>query len=124
MKSIRPLEFVCLFHIERMTTQGNVFAFFAVDSYSQYLFNTGYEQQLNDEAIKKQIINLTEHKDFKPVAQKQKSFTIVLPDYESILPELNTLLTPLGGKAIVNKEYSDKITKPVIRELEKVFSNR
>jgi hypothetical protein len=124
MKSIKPLEYVCLFQLESLTAEGNVFSFFAVDAFSQYLFSTGIEKQMTDDTIIKHIKLLTENQDFKPVAQKQKTFTIVLPDYENILPELNTFLSPLGGKAIVNKEYSTKITKPVIKDLTQVINKR
>ena len=56
--------------------------------------------------------------DFKQSLARQKSFTIVLSDYEHILPELNEIVQPLGGKVLINKEFFTKVTKPVIKALE------
>ena len=44
----RPLEYVCLFPADMPTLEGDVFMFFAIDAFSQFVFNTGVEKQLND----------------------------------------------------------------------------
>jgi hypothetical protein len=101
-----------------MTIEGKAFVFLAVDSFSEFVFSIGVASTLNDTTIIKHLKLLTENMDFKNGLLRQKSFTIVLSDYEHILPELNEMVKPLGGKVVINKEYFTKVTKPVIKALE------
>lgn len=118
LKATRPLEYVCLFQMDFPTKQdGDVFVFFAVDAFSQLVFNTGIEKNRNNANVIKHTRLLLEDEKFKKGLTKHKSFTLVFHKFEDILPELNSLIEPVGGKAIIDDAYVTQIMTPVMHSL-------
>lgn len=117
-KATRPLEYVCLFQMDFPTKDdGDVFVFFAVDAFSQLVFNTGIEKNRNNPNVIKHTGLLLKDKKFKEGLARNKSFTLVFHKFEDILPELNSLVETVGGKAIIDDAYVTQIMTPVMHSL-------
>ena len=56
MKATRPLEFVSVFQVEMPTDEGNAYVYCALDSHSEFLFQTGIERNRNYETLLKHVI--------------------------------------------------------------------
>jgi hypothetical protein len=117
-KATRPLEYVCLFQMDFPTKlDGDVFAFLAVDAYSQKLFNTGMEKDRSNATIIKHTKLLLQDQHFKNGLARNKSFTLVFHKFEDILTELNTIVKPYNGNCIISDAYVTEIFKPVMINL-------
>ena len=77
MKATRPLEYISVFQVEMPTTEGNAYVYCALDSFSEFLFQTGIERNRNNETVIKHINLLIEHPDFKNALERHKSFKLV-----------------------------------------------
>lgn len=116
IKATRPLEYVCLFQMDFPTKQdGDVFVFFAVDAFSQLVFNTGIEKNRSNANVIKHTRLLLEDEKFKKGLTKHKSFTLVFHKFDTILPELDAIVKPLNGKVIISDAYVTKIFTPVMK---------
>jgi len=117
MKATRPLEFVSVFQVEMPTDEGNAYVYCALDSHSEFLFQTGIERNRNYETIIKHVNLLMEHPKFKEALERHKSFKLVFHKFTEITPKINAIIEPLGGKMIVNDAFVAKEFAPVIKHL-------
>lgn len=99
----RPLEYVCLFPADIPTQEGDAFMFLAIDTFSEFVFNTGVENQLNDELILKHIELLIEDPNF--IKQRDNGFTLVLHKFEHLIFAINAIIKPFNGKVIINDTF-------------------
>ena len=117
MKATRPLEFVSVFQVEMPVADGDAYVYCALDSYSEFLFQTGIERNRNPETIIKHINLLIAHPDFKNALERHKSFKLVLHKFAELTPKINAIIEPLGGTMIVNDAFVAKEFVPVIKHL-------
>jgi hypothetical protein len=119
MKATRPLEYVCFFPVGVPTQQGEMYIFMSVDSFSQFLFQTGIEPILNDATILKHISLLMQHKDFKK--HSDKGFTLVFHKYADYQNHLNSIIQP-NGKFIIDDAFVSKEFTSVMEDFFKKLS--
>ena len=117
MKATRTKEFICFLPVSIHTAlDGDVYSFFALDTFSKFLFHMGTERELSKEAILRQIGLLLDNKDFRK--HRIKNFTLVFGSLEEWRQEIEELIAPYG-KMLVNIEYVDKNFEPVLEDLSK-----
>ena len=114
-KATRPLEYICLFPTDMPTQQGDVFVFFALDVFSDFAFNTGTENQLNDSLILKHIKLLVNEPNF--IKHRNQGFTLVLHKFEHLVTDINSIIKPLNGKVIINDPFVAKTFEPFFKVL-------
>ena len=118
----RQLEYVALFTVELSTKEGPAYTYFAVDAYSEFAFHLGVENNDNPENILKYSFLLTENSEF--TKHMHKGFTLVLEKYEEMTERINTIINPVKGKLIVNKEYNQYLALPVLKSLRNFITER
>jgi hypothetical protein len=104
------------------TEDGDVFAFFFVDAYNQFLFNTGMERDCKPDTVLKHINLLTQHKEF--LRHKGKPFTLVLHKFWELEEPINAIITPLNGKVVFNDTVVAQVVMPVLKVLYKNMAGR
>ena len=118
----RPLEYVCLFPADMPTLEGDAFMFFALDTFSQFVFNTGVEIQLNDELILKHIELLVKDPDF--IKHRDNGFTLVLHKFKHLVFAINAIIKPFNGKVIINDQFVAETFEPFLKSMYQNMANR
>lgn len=111
----RSLEYVCLFPVDFPTQEGDAFIFAAIDVFSEYAFNTGVENQLNDELILKHIELLVNDPEF--IKHRDNGFTLVLHKFEHLVFAINAIIKPFNGKVIINDPFVAQTFKPFLKNI-------
>ncbi len=115
-KATRPLEYICLYPIEIPTEQdGDAYAFFAVDGYSNFAFMTGVEKDASEKSVLKHIDLLVKHENF--TSKLEQPFTLVLHKYEHLRTSVSSIISPLGGSMLVDDAYVTKVVTPVMKNM-------
>lgn len=121
----KVLQYVCFYPIEIPTQQGDAYFYCFVDAFSQFAFSPQVETEFSDELLLRHVKWLcSENKDFTKALHSQGNFTLVFHKYEQLLPQLNGLLRPLGGNAIVDPALVDKVMIPFMEQFFERMINR
>jgi hypothetical protein len=118
MKATRPLEVIYFAPVPFQTQKGTVFAFFAVDEYSEYAFNLGLVSVLDDQSICNHLKSLLNHPDFKTAGNP---FTIVSAVGQRIEKEIKRLLAP-NGSLIIDEKRAITQMVPVVNSFMEFMS--
>lgn len=119
----RPLEYVCLFPADiSFQKDQELFAFFAVDVFSEFAFNTGMENQLNDSLVLKHIQLLINDPNF--IKHRKNGFTLVLHKFQHLTADINTIIKPLNGNLIFNDPFVSKVFEPFLKLFYQNMSKR
>jgi len=120
-KVSRPGEYVAFFNMQMTTMEGPAYGYLACDAFSEFVFNTGVEQDESPKSVLKHIYLLTEDPDF--VQTRNKGFTLVLNRYEELTDEINKIITPVKGKLLFDKKFHNKIASPVLKSFSQMIDN-
>ena len=122
LTATRPLEYVCLFPADIPTQEGDAYLFFAIDTFSEFVFNTGVENQLNDSLILKHIELLINDPEF--IKHRSNGFTLVLHKFEHLIFAINAIIEPFNGKVIINDPFVAQIFEPFLKSMYQNMANR
>jgi hypothetical protein len=114
-KAKRQLEYVAVFKVQFKIKEGPVYAFFAVDAYSEFAFNLGVEPEDTPEALLKNIYFLMENPDF--VKHMHKGFTLVFTEFEDLQERIQNIIAPVKGKLIYDRAFNRHIAYEFLRSL-------
>lgn len=115
MNPTRQLEYVCFFPASIPTVEEDTYVFVAIDSFSKFTFNTGFENTDSPENVLKHIYLLTEHPDF--IIHMNNGFTLVLHKYKELEQRINSIINPMKGKVVFDPEYVNKMMMPVLKDM-------
>jgi hypothetical protein len=111
----RPLEFVALLNVELRTQTGPAHMYVAYDPYLDKLFNLNVEAENTAQTLLKSVYFLAEDPLF--IAHNTHGFTLILENFEELLPNINTILKPIRGKCLCDKKFHNYLTNPVLESL-------
>jgi hypothetical protein len=72
----------------------------------------GVEPDESPATIIKAIYLLTEDKDF--IRYRDKGFTLVFDRWEELSERLETVVRPVNGKLLFNKQFHKKLAEPLV----------
>jgi hypothetical protein len=108
----RPGQLTYLAAIPMPTSEGQVFLYMAIDHYSEFVMDLGFEEVLNEEMLIQKIKQLLQDPNFKK--HTQKMFTIMLPVGEEIEQEINQLIKPKGN-IIFDEKATLKVADTLVK---------
>jgi cell fate (sporulation/competence/biofilm development) regulator YmcA (YheA/YmcA/DUF963 family) len=119
----RPFEQICFFPIEFPTTEGDVYIYAFVDSYSRYLTMTSIEKNNHTSTILEHIKAFTKNELFLKHSDGQ-AFTLIVHKYQDMLNDINQILAPFNGSVHISDPLVAQIMEPVIKDIYENFNNK
>ena len=108
----RSREVVVFRFVQVPTQEGMAYLFIAMDVFSQFLFQTGVEDHMNEQVFFKHVKRLMKDPDFKK--HGKKPFALVIGQFEELDQKIAQLIRPKGGRVVVNQQFVDEQTKDVL----------
>ena len=109
----KPFDVICFTSLTFNTKdKGEAHIFLAKDMASEFVYQPGFEEEMNHSQVMKQIQLLMNEDNFKK--HYPQSFTLVIDQFEEIQENIRGIIKPYNGSLIFNRDYVQKEIKPVI----------
>ena len=121
-RATRPLEYVGFFTLKILTEGEALFIFLALDAYSGYLFDLGWEMDQKDETILKKIYFLLEDPLF--VEYNTEGFTLVMEDHYQLIEPIVVIAGLSNGKVVYDRSYNSFLFQPVYESINRYLKSQ
>ncbi|KAB1061472.1 hypothetical protein [Salibacter halophilus] len=121
-KATKPREVICFFPVEFPAKEGVVYFFIAKDVFSQFLFQTGLEQDNGIEQVLKHLVLLMKDEEFKRYSKQP--FTLVLHKHQQHKMQIEQIIAPHGGSVVFDDLYLARHMSDVMEDLYKSITQR
>ena len=111
----RPLEFLGFFTLKIQSEGHAVYIFLALDAYSGYLFNLGWEMDQDDETVLKKIYFLLEDPVF--LEYNTEGFTLVMEDHDELAVPIAHIVGLSKGNVMFNRAYNAFLFQPLFESI-------
>lgn len=108
----RPGEYVAFLNFNVPTREGPAYIFMGCDGYSEFGFQICVEPDESPASVIKAVCLLTENKDF--ARHMDKGFTLVFERFEELSERIESVVRPVNGKVLFNKNFHKKIAAPLV----------
>ena len=116
LKAKKPRELVYIHYFISDLQEGTVYTFFAMDDYSEVLFEYALTPDLSQESCLSVITKLLSDKEFKRFSNH---FKLIVSFGEQYIPLMNQLTKPLNGEVLFSNTVAKQKLYPVFKELDK-----
>jgi hypothetical protein len=117
----RPGEYVAFLNFNVPTIEGPAYMFMACDGYSEFGFHICAEKDESPASVIKAVYLLTENKDF--LQHRDKGFTLVFDRWEELSARLESVVKPVNGQVVFNKNFHKKIAAPLVSSMKQFLKN-
>jgi hypothetical protein len=121
-RATRPLEFVGFFTLKILTEGEALFIFLALDAYSGYLFNLGWEMDQQDKTILKKIYFLLEDPVF--LEYNTKGFSLVMEEHDHLAEPIAAIVRFSNGNVMFDRSYNSFLFLPVYESIDRYLKSR
>jgi hypothetical protein len=113
----KPRQVICFYPFE-VTTQmdGDAYFMLAVDVFSDYVFPPDAQRSNSIEQILKSLKLLIKEAKFKRFKGKAP-FTLVLHKHQEHRAKIEEIITPYGGRLVINDAFVAQIITPVMMHI-------